>query len=194
MINATHYVIDLETLATSNNAAIVSIGIVRVEQARITGSLYLRVDPTTAINHCHQELDYSTVIWWLKQNDAARAELTDPSQRLSLPAALAKVSDFFGHISGEDADDQIYVWGNGDEFDCSILATAYKATGYDLPWHYNKNQNLRTLLELYPAAKALAGEFEGTRHHALHDARHEAKRLCEALKQHAAAQALQVTT
>lgn len=41
---------------------------------------------------------------------------------------------------------------------------------------------MRTLLAIFPAAKK-AVEFEGTKHHALDDARHEARQLCYALAQ-----------
>ena len=40
---------------------------------------------------------------------------------------------------------------------------------------------MRTVLDMHKAAKDV-GPFEGIKHHALHDARHEAKQLAKALK------------
>ena len=49
-------------------------------------------------------------------------------------------------------------------------------------WHFWNDRDLRTLLALYPEAKLLP--FEGTKHHALDDAMHEAKQLLAALQLH----------
>ena len=44
MINATHYVLDLETMGKGPRAAIVAIGCVRIEQGAITDTFYRRVN------------------------------------------------------------------------------------------------------------------------------------------------------
>ena len=49
MINATHYVLDLETMGKGPTAAIVAIGCVRIEQGTITGSFYRRVSLQTSL-------------------------------------------------------------------------------------------------------------------------------------------------
>ena len=74
MINATHYVLDLETMGKGPTSAIVAIGCVRVENLAITGSLYRRVRLESALQ-AGLHVDASTIEWWLQQGEAARAEI-----------------------------------------------------------------------------------------------------------------------
>ena len=68
-----------------------------------------------------------------------------------------------------------------EEFDNVLLADAYDKWGIEQPWQFRGNQSLRTavwmgrkLLDIDPKYDL---QFEGIQHHALHDARHEAKYL-----------------
>lgn len=180
---ATHYVVDLETLATSERATIATIGVVRIESARIQGEFYARVDMANPINQ-GRITDLSTILWWLDQSEAARAEIIS-TDREPLPLALERLRDFMGYSQQSGANRSIFVWGNGAGFDCNILRSAYQHCMLKEPWPFQNDRDLRTILDLYPEAKSIAGEFEGIRHHALHDARHEARRLIAALTLHA---------
>lgn len=186
MINATHYVVDLETMGKGPKAAIVSIGCVRVEHGQIAGSYYERVelDYSMAIGG---EVDASTVQWWLQQSAEARAEI-DGSQpgTVYLATALHSLAQFMGE--GQASPDHILVWGNGSSFDNVILRGAFERCWNSAPWKFWNDRDLRTLLAIFPEAKK-AVEFKGIKHHALHDALHEAHQLCHALALMKAAQA-----
>jgi len=95
-----------------------------------------------------------------------------------LPRALEQVAEFILEQDGERL-----VWGNGATFDNVILRRAFDDCAIEAPWHFWHDRDLRTILGLYPEAKAR--EFEGVKHHALHDARHEAHMLIDALRLHA---------
>src|SRR5690606_29713111 len=87
MIEATHIVIDLETLGKGPRAVIATIGIVVIEQLRITRELYLRID----LHDWQQrelQCDASTAVFWLEQPEAARQEITTREGRLPLDVAL----------------------------------------------------------------------------------------------------------
>lgn len=178
MINATHIVIDLETLGTNPAATIASIGMVAVSALRITQEQYLLVDTRDAQRHGMQS-DASTALWWMQQGATAQAELRSEraTDRLGLSHALMLVADF---VKAHKGDGLFYVWGNSPSFDCVILRSAFELCHANTPWPYYAERDLRTLLALYPAAKELP--FEGIKHHALHDARHEARQLVAALK------------
>lgn len=183
MINATHYVLDLETMGKGPRAAIVAIGCVRIEQGAITGSLYRRISLESSLQ-AGLQVDASTILWWLQQSKEARAEVfTDqPHARPeSLASALLGLAEFMQMIPGEDPTNCL-LWGNGSSFDNVIVGNAFDACGIPRPWLFWNDRDLRTLMALYPEAKALP--FEGTKHHALDDAMHEAKQLLMALNLH----------
>jgi exodeoxyribonuclease VIII len=172
MINATHYVLDLETMGKGPRAAIAAIGCVRIEQGVITESLYRRVCLESSLQ-VGLVMDASTVKWWLKQDAAARAEVDGSQPSVLLPVALAALEEFI-------TEDKALVWGNGSSFDNVIVRSALDACGIGNLWHFWNDRDLRTLLALYPEAKQVP--FEGTKHHALDDALHEAKQLLAALR------------
>lgn len=182
MIKATHYVIDLETLGTRETAVIASIGAIRIRDLQIDGEAYYRVDMAASVAG-GRTLDVPTLLWWLGQAEAARAELLD-DDRHPLQIVLQRLADFMRYSASTGPDADAWVWGNGPAFDCAILRSAYRQQGIPEPWPYYRDRDLRTLLDLYPEAIGLTGPFVGTRHHALHDARHEARQLIAALQLH----------
>ena len=185
MINATHYVLDLETMGNRPTSAIVAIGCVRIEKLVITGSFYRRVSLESSLQAglC---CDASTIEWWLQQDDAARAEIYNPGSS-HLKTALGDLAEFMGHAPHHQPRANALLWGNGSSFDNVIIGNAFDACRIPRPWEFWNDRDLRTLLALYPEAKQMP--FEGTKHHALADAMHEAKQLLMALKLH---QTLQV--
>lgn len=180
MINATHYVLDLETMGKGPRAAIVAIGCVRIEQGTITGSIYRRVSLETSLQ-AGLQVDASTIEWWLQQDEAARAEIYKPAA-IRIEGALANLAEFMGNNHLHKPNPKALLWGNGSSFDNVIVGNAFDACGIPRPWLFWNDRDLRTLLALYPEAKALP--FEGTKHHALDDAMHEAKQLLMALNLH----------
>ena len=182
MINATHYVIDLETMGIGPTAAIAAIACVEVTQGAIGRELYHRVTLQSSLDAGPGgSVDASTIQWWLRQSEAARAEVNGTQASVSLFDALGDLNLF---MAQEGHPNEILVWGNGATFDNVILGSAFAAYGMQLPWQFWNDRDLRTLLALYPQAKKLP--LEGTKHHALHDARHEAKQLIVALQHHVA--------
>ena len=185
MINDTHYVLDLETMGNRPTSAIVAIGCVRIEQGTINGSLYRRVRLESSLQ-AGLQVDASTIEWWLQQEETARAEIFNPGGH-TLEWAHADLAAFMGNNLLRTPNPKALLWGNGSSFDNVIVGNAFDACGIQRPWLFWNDRDLRTLLALYPKAKALP--FEGTKHHALDDAMHEAKQLLMALKLH---QTLQV--
>lgn len=175
MINLAHYVVDIETLSTQPRAAVTSIGVVRIEHGRPVAELYLRLKLNQVLN-LHSKIDASTITWWLQQSAEARAELDGSQSATPLGTALHELSAFMHGHSAAD----FRVWGKGPSFDNVILRELYRSARLPAPWGYQQDRCLRTMQELFREAfKAVP--FEGIRHHALHDARHEAQQLAAAL-------------
>ena len=177
MINAIHFVLDLETMSTAPNAAIAAIGCVRVQQGEMVDEFYERVDLESS-RAMGGQIDTPTLQWWLTQPQEARQEVSGELPGVHITTALGNLSEFMRR--GGITDDQPLVWGNGSSFDNVILGSAFQRTGLTLPWKFWNDRDLRTLLALHPHVKK-AIPFEGTKHHALNDARHEAKQLIAAL-------------
>lgn len=70
------------------------------------------------------------------------------------------------------------IWGNGANFDNTILRRSYERQGIPCPWRYYNDRDVRTIVELGKAIDfdaRTAIPFEGERHNALDDARYQAK-------------------
>ncbi len=169
-----HLMIDLETMGTNTNAPIVVIGAVFFDPqtGEIGPVFYIVISLTDAMN-TGAVPDGGTIEWWLKQSSEARAAiLTD---QVKLKDALSQFREFINEYSDEKF---VQVWGNGATFDNAILRTSYERLDIPCPWRDHNDRDVRTIVELgktidFDARTVIP--FEGVRHNALDDARHQAK-------------------
>ncbi|AHE62285.1 exonuclease family protein [Escherichia albertii KF1] len=169
-----HLMIDLETMGTNTNAPIVVIGAVFFDPqtGEIGPVFYIAISLTDAMN-TGAVPNGGTIEWWLKQSSEARAAiLTD---QVKLKDALSRFREFINEYSDEKF---VQVWGNGATFDNAILRTSYERLDIPCPWRYYNDRDVRTIVELgktidFDARTVIP--FEGVRHNALDDARHQAK-------------------
>lgn len=167
-----HIMLDLETMGTGPNAAIVAIGAVEFEINKTPGQLgggqlgdtfYMPISLDSAMATGGQ-VDAGTVLWWLKQSDAARAMFAQPT--VHIQTAIQKFSAWMG-LRGEFKN--LRVWGNGASFDNVILASAYRRALLPLPWNGFNDRCYRTVKSMHPTAPALeriGGHIERQFHHA----------------------------
>jgi exodeoxyribonuclease VIII len=167
--------LDLETLGTGNNAVIISIGAVLFDKDGVANeTFYLRVNPQSCVD-VGMEMSTSTVMWWMKQSDEARAEFDKPSYTIG-----AVLQDFSAWIdANSDNFKDRKIWGNGATFDNVILDNAYRKCKLEKPWPYWGDTCYRTLKNLFPEVKM---ERTGTFHNALDDARSQAEHCIRLLK------------
>ena len=162
--------LDLETMGTGPNAAIVAIGAVAfdLQSGTIGDRFYRVVDLGTSVD-MGGEIDADTVLWWMKQSDDARAMFARDGAALS--EALA---DFSLWLSAHGVPDNVRVWGNGAAFDNVILSSAYRSSTRMQPWRHWNDRCYRTVKSLYPDVKL---ERVGTHHNAVDDAESQARHL-----------------
>ena len=165
-----HIMLDLETMGTRPDAAIVAIGAAAFDiEARQIGALFYRtVDLTSAVK-CGGVMDPDTVLWWLKQNEAARRELYRDN-RVELCAALAGFSDWVRTLDGGE----VRVWGNGAAFDNVVLRSAYDRLTLPVPWKFWNDRCYRTIKAQHPDVPLT---HVGTHHNAVDDAESQARHL-----------------
>lgn len=168
-----HVMLDLETMGTGPNAAIVAIGAVEFELTKTggqTGDTFYCVIGLESAMASGGQVDAGTVLWWLKQNDAARAMFTQPTAN-----AVWALEQFSAWMAARGDRKQIRVWGNGASFDNVILASAYRRAALPLPWNSFNDRCYRTVKSMHPAAPAI--QRTGTHHNALDDAINQANHL-----------------
>ena len=166
--------LDLETMGTGPQAAIVAIGAVEFDaQSQLIGEeFYVVVDLESSVAH-GGVIDASTVLWWLKQSDAARAAFDRSGT--SLTAALIQFSSW---MTARAPRENVRVWGNGAAFDNVILASAYRQANITQPWLFWNDRCYRTVKALSPAVTM---QRNGTHHNALDDAESQARHLIDML-------------
>ncbi|EFO2622285.1 exonuclease, partial [Escherichia coli] len=166
-----HLMIDLETMGKNPDAPIISIGAIFFDPQ--TGDMGPEFSKTIDLETAGGVIDRDTIKWWLKQSrEAQSAIMTD---EIPLDDALLQLREFIDENSGEFF---VQVWGNGANFDNTILRRSYERQGIPCPWRYCNDRDVRTIVELGKAIDfdaRTAIPFEGERHNALDDARYQAK-------------------
>lgn len=169
--------LDLETMASADDAAIVAIGAVEFDaQARLGTEFYCCVDLQSCLN-AGLQIEASNFYWWLSQDPAVQAELLH--NQLPLNQALADFDAYLFSIS-DHGNRRVQVWGNGSNFDNRILSRAYRALDRAKPhcWHPRDDRDMRTFLDaaklLGIKPKDLDYERVGMKHQALNDAKNQA--------------------
>lgn len=169
MQDTVRIMVDLETLSTRHNAAIVAIGAVVVGEP--DKRFYCTVTPHSA-ELAGLHISGSTVAWWMEQSDLARQRTFRPDvAALALGRALDDFSQFL--LKARDGQD-LEIWGNGATFDNVILRSAYTALGTEAPWAFYHDRCYRTMKALYPQVPAVRPEVA---HCALDDALAQAEHL-----------------
>ncbi|EFO7596022.1 exonuclease [Escherichia coli] len=162
-----HLMIDLETMGKNPDAPIISIGAIFFDPQ--TGDMGPEFSKTIDLETAGGVIDRDTIKWWLKQSrEAQSAIMTD---EIPLDDALLQLREFIDENSGEFF---VQVWGNGANFDNTILRRSYERQGIPCPWRYYNDRDVRTIVELGKAIDfdaRTAIPFEGERHNALDDAR-----------------------
>lgn len=161
--------LDLETMGRGPDAPIIAIGAVQFDvEAGIGESFYRTVDLRSSVDG-GAVIDPDTVLWWMKQSDAARGAFRDGGEPIG--AVLDAFRDWLPA--------RPRVWGNGAGFDNVILAAAYRRSGRIVPWEFWHDRCYRTIVALHLDMRRAQA---GTHHNALDDALSQAMHLVEILR------------
>lgn len=169
--------VDLETMGTGSDAAIVAIGAVFFDPTtNALGPQFYNVVSLKSNVAFDRVIDPDTVLWWMMRSEKARAIFTQSqATAFSLNDALVNFANFLG---GESVD----IWGNGAAFDNVILRNAYLETNIPVPWNFCNDRCYRTIKALYPD---IIRTRNGIHHHALDDAISQAEHLMTILNKDA---------
>jgi inhibitor of KinA sporulation pathway (predicted exonuclease) len=169
--------IDLETMSTLPDAAILSIGACTFEIEKpdeINGTFYRTVSLQSNEQY-NRHISADTLTWWLQQKPEALSALFEA------PTNLKRALVDLRMWAQEQSPTITHVIANDPDFDCVILQSAYRATGEMWPWGFWCNRSMRTITELaipdLDERQSLIGKFRsaGTHHRADDDAIAQAK-------------------
>ena len=153
----TDIMLDLETLGTGNNAAIVQIGAVAFNADGENGSLFtnspdilrnagqgFRMNVDLAQSSKPGVYDQGAINFWLGQSEEARASITAPG--VPLGEALLAFAGWVDAVG--NGRHNVRLWSNGPTFDETILRAAYTRYEMDLPISFRGSRCCRTMIEM----------------------------------------------
>ena len=151
--------VDMETMAVSPNAVVLSLGAVHFNPwgNGYGDKIYFRIniDDQDALG---REVDPNTLDWWATQDPAIMEEAFSPDNRSPLVEAIDICHKF---AWGCDA-----YWSHGATFDLVIIENLYRQLGRPVPWNYWQLRDTRTLFDL-----GFSPDMpQGGKHDALQDA------------------------
>jgi hypothetical protein len=90
-------------------------------------------------------IDSSTVLYWMKQDDAARSRFgeNESTDMEELKAYLQNLVFRFMRFVGNE---EYELWARGPQFDVVIVESLLAQFGLTVPWNYTKVRDLRTLM------------------------------------------------
>ena len=163
----TDIMIDLETLATSPDAAILTIGAVKfdpfgddVNDPKCV-KFYTRVD----LDSCDKiglVTNDDTIAWWANQSKEAQDEAFGETDRVDIVDAMHQLYKFCWGAKR--------VWSHGATFDIVICEHIFRKIGKAIPWSFWEVRDTRTLFDIgiNPNRPPVL------KHHALEDAWNQA--------------------
>lgn len=172
--------LDLETLAPTPDALILSIGAVLFDRdtpRELGPAFYERIH----VNPAHGRITHETLDWWMERRGSWPMGACRP-----LDAALAAFTRFVEDNTprcelGQPAP-RLCIWGHGADFDPPILHSAYLRCGMTPPWGKGQVRDTRTLFDLAGFKWTTDGRATPRIHHALEDAKAAALAVQEAIK------------
>jgi exodeoxyribonuclease VIII len=163
----THLMIDIETMGTAPNGAIIAVGARLFTKDTIGKGFEVYVNPELAKQY--GRVDEETMMWWSKQQQEVHQQVF--SGRIHPADAALKFSQFVKEHKPDT------IWAYPPQFDIVILQAWFKAVGLEWPFHYRQERCARTL-KAWGAGFGLAYEdcYEGiSKHLPLDDATAQAK-------------------
>lgn len=138
---AKHLMVDLETMAVTPRAVVLTLGAVHFNPYGngYGDKLYLRFDLDDQ-DKLNREIDPNTLDWWAKQDPKVMEEAFSPDNRVPLREAMDQFHKF---AWGCDA-----FWAHGSLFDIAILEDLYRQIEKPVPWQYWQIRDTRTIFDL----------------------------------------------
>ena len=172
----THIMVDIETLGTSRDSPILTIGAVVFDpnEGTVGEKWYRKIDVKNYDDLGHIfTMNYGTLLWWLKQKMIEEAFLGP--DRIPVETALQEFSDWLKTKPGT-----LYMWSHGKEFDLPILDYALTSFNIETPWKFWNTRDTRTVYDIASIKLDKADGYD--LHHAVGDCLRQIEGVIRAYK------------
>jgi hypothetical protein len=138
--------LDIETLSTSTNAIVLTIGALKFQRSENKTRLLKDMDSfyeRVCIDSCTKiglQRDEDTEKWWKTQNKEIYYEAIENKDRIPIQDVLRKLSVFVRDCK--------YIWCQGINFDPVILENAFRKCKIPIPWKYYNLRDTRTVFDI----------------------------------------------
>lgn len=169
--NSSHLMLDIETMSTDPDAAILTIGAVRFDPNQINTVEELHADShlvgpisLQSNERWNRHMSAGTIEWWLNQSRDAQKGLIEGAP-MDLRNALTK----FVQWAQQQFPPITTIWANSPTFDMCILHNAFRYTNVLWPWKFWAERDVRTAIEMVYPDKQLPPFEAGVAHDARDD-------------------------
>ena len=138
-----HVMLDIETLATTPDAVVMSVGVVKFDPH--TGTPYNKtlwrpdIDEQTERD---RHVSESTLEWWAKQPDHIQEDAFSDEGRIPVTEFMKELNRYCVGMEK--------IWCQGPQFDMLILENLYIQWGHHFGWQFWQVMDCRTLFQLMP--------------------------------------------
>jgi hypothetical protein len=163
---ANDIMIDIESLDTTPDCVILTIGAVRFDPKGqgVVERLELRPTIDEQTEKYNRSINEDTLRWWSEQSPQAIEEAMGDQGRESFHDCMEKLYKFCWNRRA--------VWSNGASFDVVAMESAWRNLDMRTPWPYYTIRDTRTLYEI--AGVSLKDGGHTTTHKAVEDAERQA--------------------
>jgi hypothetical protein len=174
-----HAMVDIETLATSPRAVILTVGCVKFDPYTTTiphSDFYHRldIDAQTAMG---REINDDTLGWWSQQAKHVQEEAFSDENRTNLTQFA---QEFNKYLVGVDK-----IWYHGANFDMVLIENLFDQLQHGRTWQFYQLRDSRTLFELMPTDPRK--DFDQSNlHNSLEDSRVQARAVQRTYAYHGA--------
>lgn len=167
-----HAMIDLETLHTTPQATVLTVGGVKFnpfDSSEPHSEFYFKLD----IDSQNREVSDDTIAWWGRQDPKVQEEAFSSENRVSMETFLDSLPKW---MVGVDV-----LWGHGYGFDITIIEDMLRQCNKSIPWQFWQVMDSRTLFNLCKIDPRK--QMQTDLHNALADAYYQAKSVQVAYKE-----------
>ena len=166
---ANDIMIDIESLDTTPDCVILTIGAVRFDPkgSGVVEKLELRPTIEDQTEIYNRSINEDTLRWWSTQSEAAQEEAMGDYGRESLSDCMEKLYKFCWNRRA--------VWSHGAPFDVVVMESALRQTSTrpnPIPWAFYTVRDTRTLFDVTGVSLKDGGHV--TSHRAVEDAERQA--------------------
>jgi hypothetical protein len=171
----TFAMIDIETMSTSPEAVILTVGAVKFDPhstAMPHSDFYIKPDVNEQIA-LGRHVDDNTLKWWINQNPDVREEAFDLNDRISLKEFAEKLNEYMSGVH--------QIWYHGATFDMVIIENLLDQISAKRSWKFWQMRDSRTFFDVMPSDPRKDFD-QGQLHNSLADARVQARAVQRVFK------------